>query len=104
MKINELEYNVGSLEHDADENVYTVAIGTGLVWACQFHVVARNEQEAVDLVVDYMVENEIKLYMNYNELEEKCDNGETVEEYAENNNLVSAGNNSYYINLLGINL
>ena len=36
------------------EKLYTVALNTGLAWLQEYNVYAYNEQEAVDLVADYI--------------------------------------------------
>lgn len=85
------------------ETLYRVDLGTGTAWTAPYLVYAYNEQEAVDLVADYIEEQElIGLYSDHYELADLCEPDETVESYAEANNLVCAGNHGIYISLVGI--
>lgn len=85
------------------ETLYKVTVGTGLAWVKEFKVYAYNEQEAVDLVADYIEEQEFEgLYGDHYEIADLCEVGQTVDEYAEANNLVCCGNHGIYINVVGI--
>ena len=85
------------------ETIYRVSVGTGLAWTKQFKVCANNEQDAVDLVADYIEEQGFEnLYFDHYELADLCELGETVDEYAEANGLVCVGNHGIYIQLCGI--
>ena len=85
------------------ETIYRVSVGTGLAWTKQFKVCANHEQEAVDLVADRIEAEELtSLYFDHYELADLCEVGETVDEYAEANGLVCAGNHGIYIQVLGI--
>lgn len=84
------------------ETLYRIYLGTGTAWHKVFQAYAYNEQEAVDLVVDYCEENELHgLYADYYEIMDLCE-GETVDEYAEAHNLTCCGNHGVYIELAGI--
>ena len=94
MPINEGNYG---------EKLYCVTLGTGLVWTKKFKVYAYDENEAVDLVADYIENKEMgRLYSDYYEIADLCDVGETVDEYVAANNLICCGNNGIYINLIGL--
>lgn len=85
------------------EKLYTIALNTGTTWIETYSVYAYNEQEAVDLVADYLEANELRgLYCDWYELMDLCENGETPDEYAEANNLICAGNHGIYISIAGI--
>lgn len=94
MKINEGNYG---------EKLYKVTLGTGTAIAQVYEVYAYHETEAVDLVADYCEENELGgWYTDHYELADLCENGETVDEYAEANGLTCCGNHGIYIQILGI--
>ena len=85
------------------ESKYRVTLGTGTAWTEQFDVYAYNEQAAVDKVADLVEEQELPgLYADYYELFHCCDNGETVDEYAEANGLTCCGNHGIYVQVIGI--
>lgn len=80
------------------ENLYEAYIGTGTAWCMVFKAYAYNEQEAVDLIADYCEEHELHgLYSDYYELADLCETGQSVEEYAEANNLTCCGNHGIYL-------
>ena len=85
------------------EYLYRVYISTGTAWYKVFHVYAYNDNEAVDLVADFIEEHESDgLYADYYEIYDLCDVGETVEEYAESHNLICCGNHGIYLEIAGI--
>jgi hypothetical protein len=85
------------------ETLYRISLGTGTAWTAPYLVYAYNEQEAVDLVADYLDEHEVaSLYCDYYELADLCETEQTVDEYAEANGLICAGNHGIYIQVLGI--
>lgn len=80
------------------EKLYRVLVGTGTIYLEEFYVYAYNETEAVDLVADYCEEHELHgLYSEHYELADECETGETVDEYAEANNLICCGNHGIYL-------
>lgn len=86
-----------------NEPLWLVTIGTGTAWTQQFKVYAAYDGEAVDLVTDYIEEKEFEgLYTDYYGLADCCEVGETVDEFAEANQMVCVGNHGIYIQLLGI--
>ena len=89
-------------EGNYGETLYKITIGTGLAWMKHFEVYAYNEQDAVDLVADYIEEEFEGLCFDHYALADLCEVGETVDEYAEANNLVRCGNHGVYINVEGI--
>lgn len=94
MKINEGNYG---------EKLYKVTLGTGTAWTQSYEVYAYHETEAVDLVADYCEENELGgLYSDHYELADLCDEGETVDEYADANGLTCCGNHGIYMQILDI--
>lgn len=104
MKIAENEYVVQEcMIADSPEKIFRVDIGTGLVWVCVFHVVARNEQEAVDLVVDYMYDNDIRFYYDGDDyMKWYKETGESSDDYAESHGFTCAGNYGFYVEVVGI--
>ena len=94
MKINEGNYG---------EKLYEVTLGTGLAWTQSFEVYAYSEEHAVYTVADYCEEHELNgLYSDYYELYDLCENGETVDEYAEANGLTCCGNSGIYMAITNI--
>ena len=92
MAINEGNYG---------EKLYRVTLGTGFAFTKSFEVYAYHEQEAVDLVADYVEEKHQALCVDHYELADECE-GETVDEYAEANGLTCCGNHGIYITLIDI--
>lgn len=89
--------------NNCGETHYRVFIGTGTVWLQEFHVYAYNEQEAIDTIADYCAEHDLHgLYADYYEVFDLCDVGQTVDEYAEANNLICCGNHGIYMRVEGI--
>jgi hypothetical protein len=85
------------------EKYYRVYLATGTAWYKVFQVYAYNESEAVDMVADYVEENELEgLYADYWELFDLCDVGQTVDEYAEAHNLICCGNHGIYLEVAGL--
>ena len=82
------------------EKQYQVAIGNGTMYPYTETVYAYNEQEAVDKVVDHLDEEGSGLVVDYYELFDLADYGQTVDEYAEENNLTTAGNHGLYVELV----
>ena len=91
---------IGTNNHG--EKPYRVYLGTGTARIEKFDVFAYNESEAVDMVADYVEENEFEgLYFDYYELYDLCE-GETVGEYAEAHNLICCGNHGIYLEVAGL--
>lgn len=90
---------IGTNNHG--ERYYHVFIGTGTAWLQEFHVYAYDPSEAVDLVADFCEEHLPGLCADHYELFDLCE-GETVDEYAEANNLTCCGNHGVYINLIKV--
>lgn len=93
MAINEGNYG---------EKLYRVTLGTGFAWTKSFEVYAYHEQEAVDLVADYVQEHHQYLYADHYELADECEVSETVDEYAEANGLTCCGNSGIYMHIIDI--
>ena len=90
-------------EGNHGEKLYRVLLGTGTIYLEEFYVYAYNETEAADLVADYCEEHEFcGLYGDFYDLADLCENGETVDEYAEANGLICCGNHGIYIELARI--
>lgn len=71
-------------ENFYDEPRWLVLVGLGFVWTLAFSVYAPNEQEAVDLVADYIEERRYAgAYQTVDTLKESCEAGESIEEAAE---------------------
>jgi hypothetical protein len=84
--INENTYN--------GEQLYKITLATGE----DFKVYAFDEQEAVNLLADHLVEEEqIWSYSIYQEIATLCDIGQSIAEYAEENNLYFTGKHGVYI-------
>ena len=92
MAINEGNYG---------EKLYRVTLGTGFAFTKSFEAYAYNEQEAVDLVADYVEEHQPALCVDHYELADECD-GETVDEYAEAQGLTCCGNHGIYLTIVDI--
>ena len=85
------------------EHLYKMLLGTGLAWLQPVRVYADNETEAVDFVADYIEEHEYRgLYSDHYALADLCEVGQTVDEYAEANNLICAGNHGIYLEVIGL--
>lgn len=93
MKINEGNYG---------ERLYCVTLGTGFAWTKSFEAYAYNESEAVDLVADYVEEHHLYLYDDHYDLADLCEDGQSVDEYAEANGLTCCGNSGIYLNITNI--
>ena len=90
-------------EGNNGEKLYKITIGNGTAWNKEFKVYANDEQEAVDLLADYLEDEEMDgLYGDHYGLLEYCDVGQTVDEYAEANNLTCCGNHGIYVQILGM--
>lgn len=97
-----VKYIKSGKENKYGEKHYEVAVGNGTIYPYKEDVWAYNEQEAVDKVVDHLEEIGSDLIVDYYELYDLCDVGQTVDEYAEANNLVMAGNSGWYLDLVGV--
>lgn len=94
MKINSGNYG---------EKLYKVTLGRGTWATISYEVYAYNEQQAVDIVADYCEEQGfVGLYSDHYELADICEVGETVDEYAEANNLTCCGNHGIYMQIINI--
>lgn len=90
-------------ENFYDEPKWLVLVGLGFVWTLAFGVYAPNEQEAVDLVVDYIEERRyVGAYETVDTLRESCEAGESVEEAAESQGYTCCGNHGVYLQISGI--
>lgn len=84
--INENNYN--------GEQLFQIILGTGE----KFKVYAFDEQEALNTLADYLVEEEQEYsYTDYYEIADLCEVGQSVSEYAEENNIYCAGEQGVYI-------
>lgn len=89
--------------HYCGEILYTVSLNTGTAWLETYGVYAYDEQDAVDLIADYLEANELHgLYCDWYEIMDNCGFGETPEEYAESMNMICAGNHGVYISVADI--
>ena len=93
MAINEGNYG---------EKLYRVTLGTGFAFTKSFEAYAYHEQEAVDLVADYVEEHHQALCSDHYELADLCRAYETVDEYAEANGLTCCGNHGIYLDIVDI--
>lgn len=93
MAINEGNYG---------EKLYRVTLGTGFAWTKSCEVYAYHEQEAVDLVADYVQEQAPGLCSDHYELADLCETSETVDEYVEANGLTCCGNSGIYMHIIDI--
>lgn len=80
-------------ENEYGEKLYRVYVRTGTAWNDVREVYAYNEQEAVDKVADRLWEEESNLVVDYYDIYDMCEVGETVDDFVEANDLVCAGNN-----------
>ena len=80
---------------------YRIYLATGTIYLQEFHVDAVNEMEALNIVADYCEEHLVGLCADHYELFDLCE-GETVDEYAEANNLTCCGNHGVYIEVAGM--
>ena len=103
------------LEHDKltiinegnyGEKFYKIGVCTGLAWIAEYGVYAYNEQEACDILADYLEENTSNYngmyYTEYWHLYDLCDSFQSVDEYAEANNLTCCGNHGIYLEIASI--
>ena len=91
-------------ENEYGEKLYSVYVNTGTAWCDVRNVYAYNEQDALDKVVDRLEKEESNLVMDYYDIFDMCDTGESVDEFAEANNLICAGNHGLYISVDRIEL
>lgn len=100
---DELEESYGrkneAKENEYGEKLYRVYVRTGTAWNDVREVYAYNEQEAIDKVVDRLEKEESNLVVDYYDIYDMCDTGETVDEFAEANDLICAGNHGLYIGI-----
>lgn len=93
-----------AVENEYGEKLYRVYVRTGTAWNDIREVYAYNEQEAIDKVVDRLEKEESNLVVDYYDIYDMCDTGETVDEFAEANDLICAGNHGLYIGIDRIEL
>ena len=84
------------------ENLYRIHVGTGTPWAKEFIVGAYDEQQAVDIIADFLEEKESVLVMSFYEVFDLCEVGQTVDEFAKANGLTCAGNHGVYLHIESI--
>ena len=84
------------------EHLYRVHVGTETAWTEEFIVGAYNEQEAIDIIADFLEDKESLLVMTYYDLYDLCEAGQTVDEFAEANGLTCAGNHGVYLRIESI--
>lgn len=82
-----------------EEHDYKVCVNTGTYSSCVVKVKAYNIQDAIDMVIDKLEEEESPLVFDYYAIADECEAGETVDEYAEANNLICGGNHGLYISI-----
>lgn len=83
------------------EKLYKIGLWTGLAWIAEYGVYAYNEQEACDILADYVEENEKGMFYEYAYLFEHSDYT-SVDEYAEAHNLTCCGNHGIYLEIANI--
>lgn len=87
------------------ENLYQITVGAVGSYVKDFAVYAYDEQTAINLVANHIVEEEYEyLYGDHYEVADLCEVGQTVSDYAEENNLTCAGDHGIYIKVVGIQL
>lgn len=86
------------------DRLYSVLLNTGTWLLQELKVYAQNEQEAIDFVADYVESHESYLCADHYALMDLCESNQTVDEYAEANNLTCAGNHGVYISVAGIEI
>ena len=89
-------------EGNYGEKLYKIGLWTGTAWIVEYGVYAYSEQGACDTLADYLEENESGLCHEYWELNDLCDSFQSVDEYAEANNLTCCGNHGVYIEIANI--
>ena len=96
------KYIKSSKENKYGEKQYEVLIGTGTAFPYKETVWAYNEQEALDTVVDHLEEIDSAFVFDYYDIYDMCEVGQTVDEYAEEHNLVTAGNSGLFVDVVDI--
>lgn len=86
------------------ENLYQITVGAIDSYMEDFKVYADDEQTAVNLVANHIVEEEYDLYGDHYDVADLCEIGQCVDGYAEENNLTRAGDHGVYIKVLDIKL
>ena len=89
-------------EQSHGTKLYRVTLGTGTAWTQSYEIYAYHEQEAVDLVADYVQEQAPGLCSDHYELADLCETNELVDEYAEANGLTCCGNSGIYMHIIDI--
>lgn len=83
------------------ENVYRITLKTQFGIGT-FDAYGVYEEEALDVVADYLVDCEINAYLDHYELYDLCEVGQTVDEYAQANGLTCCGKHGIYVKVLSI--
>ena len=96
------KYIKSSKENKYGEKQYEVLIGTGTAFPYKETVWAYNEQEALDAVVDRLEATGSNLVLDYYDIYDMCESGQTVDEFVEENNLVTAGNSGLFVDVIDI--
>lgn len=87
-------------ENDLMNNqLYQIILATGE----DFKVFAYDEQEAIDILADHLVEEEREYsYADHYEIADLCEVGQSVDEYVEENGYYHAGEHGVYIQVTEI--
>jgi len=92
-----------SKTNEYGEKLYAVTLGTGTAWTKQILVYAYHEEDAVYNAANYCEEHELRgLYSTHEEILALCDDGQSVDEYAEANGLTCCGNHGIYLQVLAV--
>lgn len=96
------KYIKSGKENKYGEKQYEVLIGTGTAFPYKETVWAYNEREALDVVVDHLEEIDSAFALNYYDIYDACEAGQTVDEFIVDNNLVTAGNSGLFVDVVDI--
>ena len=78
------------------EKCYKVYLKTGTAWLEEFEIYAYSETEAVEILAEYVVENELDgLWYDFFELANECDFEEDVDTYAANHGFIPCDKGVY---------
>ena len=78
-------------------SIYKILVGTDTAFPWSITVEAMSEQVAVDIVADKLEAEKSAFVVDFFELQDSCETGQSAEDYAAENGFVCCGNHSLYM-------